>query len=304
MRRMCFVLPFAVACGRIGFGVPDADRGAGPDANVDPDSGIAGRCSAFGPWSAPVNLRTVNSSSQDWAPWISSDGLELVFSSYRTGPPRLYRTIRPDRASPFALPQAVPLDRNASEATLSADRLTVWFSNTPNGYSQTDIWVATRADANAAFGPSSVVAVLNGATYADLDPSVSDDELTIAFHSTRSGTEDIFVSTRATRTAPWGAPMPQPALSTSAVDWEPALTDDAAELYFSSDRIGSTERIYRATRLNGAYVAPVAMTETLVGGGAETSPAISGDQRTMVFTSSSNAGEGAEDIWEIQRDCL
>ena len=98
------------------------------------------------------------------------------------------------------------------------------------------------------WGPWSTVtalAVLNSAAD-DYDPTLSADGLTIYFCTTRDGDEfDVFTSTRASVTSPWGAPAPVPAVATvSQNECNPEVSADGLELYFG---VGTVERVTRAS---------------------------------------------------------
>ena len=71
---------------------------------------------------------------------------------------------------------------------LSADRLRMYFGSTrASGGTRTDLFVATRSSATAAFGAPVAIGELNGGTTNDSSPSLASDELTIVFESDRAG---------------------------------------------------------------------------------------------------------------------
>jgi hypothetical protein len=102
-------------------------------------------------WGPPANLGpTVNSTSRDADPSISSDGLVLFFDSERPGgygPENLYMTRRATRNDPWGKPVNLgpPVDTSAGNGSsnVSADCRTLYFtSNRPGGYGSYDIWQA------------------------------------------------------------------------------------------------------------------------------------------------------------------
>jgi hypothetical protein len=81
-------------------------------------------------------LSVVNGATEEFDPWLSPDGLHLVFHSNRDGNDDLFYTSRSTLAEEFA--PAVPiatLDTDAVEVApaLSVDRTRIWFSSTRDG---------------------------------------------------------------------------------------------------------------------------------------------------------------------------
>jgi hypothetical protein len=88
-------------------------------------------------------------------------------------------------------------------------------------------------DLNKDFGAPTPIAELNSASD-DRTPTLTPDGLTVYFASDRpggSGRLDIYVATRASRTAPWGTPTPLPGVNTAGDESRPALTADGLSLY-------------------------------------------------------------------------
>jgi Tol biopolymer transport system component len=71
--------------------------------------------------------------------------------------------------------------------------------------------------------------------------------LTLYFLSTRNGTEDLFVTTRASTSDPFAVPTPLTELDTAASEADPWVSADNRHIYFTSDARG-IEGIYEATR--------------------------------------------------------
>jgi hypothetical protein len=95
------------------------------------------------------------------------------------------------------------------------------------------------------------------------DPSITPDRLTIVFTSTRlTGTEDIFIGTRAT-TADSFSVMPIVALNDpTADDHSPEISADGATLYFTSDRVVANNfDVYLSTRNGTTWAAPTVVPE-------------------------------------------
>lgn len=75
--------------------------------------------------------------------------------------------------------------------------------------------------------------------FADLDPSLTDDELEIYFVSERSGNPDIWWSSRASLDAPWAPPRILAELTDPQAETDPELSPDGLHLYFASQRMGT-----------------------------------------------------------------
>lgn len=104
--------------------------------------------------------------------------------------------------------------------------------------------VSTRASVADVFSGATVRSEI---TVPVAYPAVRGDELELYFENFTRGTLDIYVSTRARTTDPWGPPA-LVALATDTFNEDDAsITADGTELYFSSDSTGVYE-MYRVTR--------------------------------------------------------
>jgi hypothetical protein len=155
------------------------------------------RATRNSPWRTPVNLGpTVNSSAIDVNPWISTDGLELYFGSYRAGGYGrcdIYVARRATESDPWGVPVNLgPSVNSAYEdqfPCLSADGLLLFFSDhninlpRPGGYGNSDMWVSMHPTTQGSWGaPVNLGPQVNG-PYADHGPRVSPDGLTLYFSS-------------------------------------------------------------------------------------------------------------------------
>ncbi len=89
------------------------------------------------------------------------------------------------------------------------------------------------------------------------DPSLTADRLTIVFTSSRPGglgSDDLYLGTRATATAPFTV-SPLTALSSSSADRSPEISANGDTIYFTSSRGGSTD-VYVSTLAGGVWSAP------------------------------------------------
>jgi hypothetical protein len=153
-------------------------------------------------FAAPVLLNNVNSGGLDQPAWVSVDQLTLILSSSRVGDAGredMWLARRDSLAADFAAP--VPLaglntPAHEGRATLSGDELSIIFpSDRPGGGGAIDLWIATRPDTSAEFGPATNLAAVNS-TGDDLDPNLTRDGRELYFASNRRGQSELWLATR------------------------------------------------------------------------------------------------------------
>jgi hypothetical protein len=199
---------------------------------------------------APVNANP----AVEGTPFISRDGLVLVFFSERlggVGDRDLYSSTRLSAGAAFSslvhLASASSPQRDHAP-WLSPDLLTLYFSSRRASPSD-DIWLATRATSGATFATPTPVTEL-GSSGDDVGITLTDDGLVAYLASNRAGGlggMDIYRAARARLTDPFSIPELVPGLNTNANDAAPQLTADAEELFFVSDRNGNDSQIFRVS---------------------------------------------------------
>jgi Tol biopolymer transport system component len=205
-------------------------------------------------WGMPINLgQTVNSSSLEGCPYLSSDGLSLFFGSTRPDGGDIWVTTRPTKTDPWGSPANLgpTINTSSTEAhpCISADGLSLYFADVavpgdiparPGGYGGGDIWVSTRQTSGRIpegywSEPTNLGAVVNSPAY-DATPCISSDGLMLFMQSTRTGgygSSDIWVARRKTPDDPWEEPVNLgPLVNTSLGDGGPAISADGKNLYF------------------------------------------------------------------------
>jgi Tol biopolymer transport system component len=241
----------------------------------------------LGPWSAPEQQVALSSPQTDWAPALSSDGLEIVYLSNRTGNFDLYYASRASTSDPFG-----PATRMSQSSTTIAegspafaDDLTLFYDNSTGG-----TFKVTRPTRGDPFGtPVAAPEVSNlGAIAiaftADLEEMFYGD--TSVRRATRSGS--TYVATGAVNELGQGG--------------YPSVSGDGLTIYFVTSRNGPLE-LFSAVRPDriSPFGVPSAVTELLVGGDGD-DPALSTDDRTIVFRSTRATGDVGE-IYRSQRSC-
>jgi beta-lactamase regulating signal transducer with metallopeptidase domain len=212
---------------------------------------VAQRTTVNNEWDSASNLgQVVNSLYVDGGPCISADGLELYFVSDRaggSGGPDIWVTTRATTSDDLGPPMNLGALLNSASRdvgqSLSADGLQLYFSsNRPGGFGDYDMYVASRATKDDLWGaPVNLGSTLNSSS-SDEFPNISANGLLLFFGSNRPdgyGGRDLWVTTRATKDAPWEEPVNLGAnINSSEWDFAPSLSVNGQSLFFSSTRPG------------------------------------------------------------------
>jgi hypothetical protein len=226
---------------------------------------VSTRANANAPWGAPVNLgANINTSGGELCPTVIPGGLAMYFISDKPGGcggNDIYVSQRPNAQSEWGLATNLGCQLNSPQGEMSPSLFTdasgatsLYFSsNRPGGPGLTDIYVSAL-QSNGSFAAPALVEGLNTALD-DQRPNIRvRDGLEMFFESSRSGmlgAADLYVSTRASISAPWGMPVNLGAtVNSTSVESRPSLSFDARELYFFSNRPGGagSNDIYLARR--------------------------------------------------------
>ena len=214
---------------------------------------------------------------------------------------------------PFEAPTVIPALADPSfddDPSMTADLLELYFEgNRAGGPGQSDIYVSTRISASAPWGTPELVPELS-TTFDESTPTVAGDGLTIWFVNDSDeglGGDDIWVSTRATRSAPWGTPILVAELNSIGDEAGPATTQDQKTVFFESDRDGpaGNKDIFVATRPTssqawGVPVPVVSLNTEFTESGVQ--PANGGLE--IVFGSRRLTSDGPGDLFQASRPSL
>lgn len=219
----------------------------------------------FGPWSASVNLGTpVNTVEADYQPFISKDGLSLYFALLegptQNSPQDIWVAKRNSKSEPWGTPERLGPGINSAATQgnpfITSDGHWMYFNSnrkTPdaNGilpFGANDIYVSHRQNKREDFGPSGWQEPINlgsgiNSSGGEQMGCVFEDEVTgittLYFNSNRSGNQDIYASTLQPD-GTFGQPQPVTELNTLATEQQVTISRDGLEMYFISDRPGST----------------------------------------------------------------
>ncbi|MHC4174873.1 MAG: LamG-like jellyroll fold domain-containing protein [Planctomycetota bacterium] len=199
----------------------------------------------------PTNLGPpVNTSSGEVVDCFSADGLEMYFDSDRSGGYGrfdLWVARRPTTDDSWGTPENLGSTVNTGQhdigANISVDGLELYFvsDNRPRGYGDLDIWVTRRPTKDDAWGTPVNLGPEVNTSARDTGPSISTDGLELYFAARNRaggyGSDDIWVTSRATKNDPWESPINLGAVvNTSASEDGPFLSADGLALFFLDDR--------------------------------------------------------------------
>jgi len=160
------------------------------------DLWVATRATVNDKWGTPVNLgATVNTTSEDWAPNLSADGLELYFVSNRPDGFGTYdlwvtsrATVKDDWGTPVNLGATLNTEYEDTWPGISADGLVLFFcSSRPGGFGAWDLYMTKRPTRTDPWGPPSGLGPTLNSTVWQGGPKVSLDGSTLYFYSARPG---------------------------------------------------------------------------------------------------------------------
>jgi serine/threonine protein kinase/Tol biopolymer transport system component len=298
------------------------------------DLWMAARNSTHGEWSQPVNLGpNTNSASVDVSSAMTADALTLVFNSDRPGGQGgsdLYVSSRPSVNQPWSTPVNLGPRINSGQRDnapfISPDGLTLaWSSGRSGGLGAIDLWMSTRRAVDDAWGnPQNLGPAINSSED-DWAPRLSSDGLVLMFNAARAGGpggQDLWMATRTSTNASFGAPIRLPApINSPSDDSNVSLSMDGTMLWFSSDRPGAegngdlffVRRVRKAspgpaptpleilTSDDWEWTAPVNAGPTVNASGDDNAPFLSANRISLYFRSIRSGGLGGADIWVARR---
>jgi hypothetical protein len=199
-------------------------------------------------------------------------------------------------------------------ATTSMDDLELYFTATAGGYGAWDVWVSTRQSVNDPWGlPSNLGPTVNS-LYDEGFPKLSWDGLTLYFSDVYPGTPrpgglggaDIWMSIRASRSAPWRTPVNAGApINSSANESGPSLSRSGLTFVFASDRTGGYGDfdLWMSTRptVQDPWGAPVNLGSNVNSSSGDFASVLSADGLALFFLSDRAGGFGGYDVWMTTR---
>lgn len=262
-------------------------------------------------WGAPTLLGAdVNSAADDSGAHISADSLILTYQSSRDGFLRFYECRRSNTNEPFRNPKVVPgVSENwVGWPWISPDRRTLLFVS-PSGPdhmgSAQDIYMSRRADPNRPWDPLVNLQTVNSFTH-DQSPCLSSDGLSLYFGSLRRGGfggHDLWRASRKTQDLPFGdITNLGSSVNTYIQDRDMHLAVDDRTLLFvrmlaEDPWLDSVLHVAIPDGQGAYHVEAIDLPVK----GMITDPCISPDGETLWFAWNGPVGQGARDLWQIQR---
>jgi hypothetical protein len=299
------------SCTRPPCGSPGGDGGeaAGDDGGGgggDGDGGVD-----LGAFSEPTVIPALASDmTGEGDPSLTEDGLELYFSSDRTGggggAQDIWVSTRETVDDDWGDPDPV-LALNGADAEfdpeVSADGLTMWLNSNravmgaKGGY---DLFVSTRETRADDWGPPVLQPALSSADN-DMGAVMDASKTVLVFHRvTSGGVYALYQSTRDDEDDAWSEPAPLTTLNTDPVA-DAYLSTDGLTIYFNSTRDGGEGSwdIWRATRqgVGSLFTLPEAVAEVNTEF-HEANVALSNGMHYLVMTS---ARSGEHEIYAASR---
>jgi len=291
VRSLGVLIACASGCGRIAFEEP-LRLDAGVDGEADAGGADAGP-SCWPAWrSGTPTFGSVSAVSEladpakQGNPWLAADGRTLYFDS-GTGDTELYRAVRAGAGQPFGpRVQLTELTSPVEDTGLViiADERVAVISSSRTGSLGFDLWQTERAGPGLPFDPPSRVpyAAINDSAN-QFDAFLSADGLRVFYATSIAGGQVLRMSSRASTSAAFAAPVPIPGTGTLAVEADPELSPDELVLVFSANLPLSLHAAVRASP-GAPFGAPFALS-SIVGSGYDGDPTLSADGCELFFIS-------------------
>jgi len=276
-------------------------------------AGVVGETAkALFTFGAPTNLGpVVNSPYDDGSPDIAADGLTLYFDSLRpdgAGSWDIWFTRRETVDSEWGPSEPLGPSINSgygeSGPCISPDGLTLYFaSNRPGGQGDYDLWFATRKTTEDPWEePVNLGPTVNSSAY-DNHPSISTDGRTLYFDSRRSGgsgSDDLWVTTRATTNDPWGEPVNLgPTINTNNIDLSPNISSDGLAFFFDTRMPDRNILLTKRRTPDDDWGTPVNLGPPVNTSYSDTDPSVCVDGSMLYFASYRPGGSGMQDLWQV-----
>ena len=268
-------------------------------------------------WSTPVNVGApINTSGNEVNAALSPDELSLYFTTIRTGgfggtDVWVSRRACGDCAweEPRNLGAAINGPGADAGPRLSTDGHLLFFqSDRVGGHGGGDVYVSRRSDTNddLSWGdPVNLGADVNTAeteNAADYLQSAEEGSANLYFNRSSAGGIDLYYAA-VTRDGETRGPsvLVSELSDPAATDQHASVRKDGREVFFSSNRAGGVGGLdlWAATRqsVHEAWSAPVNLGAPLNTSLTDQQPSLSGDGRTLLFSSSRAGGLGGNDLW-------
>jgi serine/threonine protein kinase len=201
-------------------------------------------------WAPEIELQELNTGGDEASPYLSADGLTLIFESDRpggSGGTDLWISTRLSVSDSWEVPQNMGTNVNSSDAdglaALSADgRSLIFASSRSGGYGLSDLWITERNSNAQSWSQAKNLGPAINTMHRELAPLLSADGLQLFFTSDRpygQGSADIWSSRRESSDLEWTAPEHMgPRVNSRGYDYGHLLSPDGKCLLFTSRQRG------------------------------------------------------------------
>ena len=170
------------------------------------------------------------------------------------------------------------------------------------------MWMASRPALDRPFGVAANLGRQINTAADESRPALAADGRSLLFTSNRSGSlgaNDLWTCERASPKGQFGRPVNLgPTVNSTADDTRPVLSSDGRVLLFGSKRSGGSGGwdLWMSTRAsrNKPFGPPVNLGPNVNSSANDYAPALSADNRLLVFSSGRPGGSGDTDLWMVQ----
>jgi Tol biopolymer transport system component len=201
----------------------------------------ATRASKSAPFSPAMLVPNLNTARRENRVSLTSDEAIVVLSADLDGSLDIHMTQK--SGGVFGVPAATHLAQINNIGTqridpfISADGLHIYLASDTGPGGKLQMLVTTRASATDDFEAPVFVPGINDNSINQTDPSLSRDEHLLVYSAFPSQVDgNLWYATRSSATANFGTPVEVPGVNTIANEFDPMLSPDGCELYFSSTR--------------------------------------------------------------------
>ncbi len=218
---------------------------------------VVGRTSLDEPWGEPVQLNeNINTVLDERCPYVTPDGRRLIFIRQEGAADNFYMSVFQGNNDDLNWGEPIKLDILSSAYTdygLTGfededGTLILYFGSARSGAG--DVYQTTM-DQEGNFTTPVLVPELSDPSAVDIEPGVTKDGLELYFTSSRApkyGIWDIWLSTRASTSQPWGTPVNLgPTINCASLQMRPAISWQGDTIIFSSTKSGMWD-LYQSTR--------------------------------------------------------
>ncbi|MEM9657369.1 MAG: protein kinase, partial [Planctomycetota bacterium] len=269
-------------------------------------------------WTQPQNLGPrINSQHNESSPWLSQDRLLLLFASDRPGghgSEDLWISRRNSVEDEWGRPENLGPSINStspeSSPSMSSDGLTLLFeSRRGTGSHRFELYVSQRESTAHAWPPATSLGEPVNTRFNERNPYLTADGLEIYFSSNRNpslGFNDLWKTSRATRRSPWSVPVHLgPELNSQHGDLAALPSADGTALLVSRRKPGpwNNKEIALSVRsdIDAKFGPPVAFGGPVNSYSTSCFAFLSGDGRTLWFSSQRPEGRGESDLYLCRR---